>query len=49
MVGLLLFWMNEIDLHIRTFSPRHINAVVNPRVDDTWCLTGFYGAPEVAN
>ena len=33
--GLALLWMNDIDLHIRTFSPRHIDAVVNPRIDDT--------------
>ena len=30
--GLALFWMNDHDLHIRTFS--HIDAVVNPRIDD---------------
>ena len=47
--GLALLWMNEIDLHIRTFSPYHINAVVNPRIDDAWRFTRFYGAPEVAN
>lgn len=47
--GLALFWTNELDLHICTFSPHHIDAVVNPRVDDTWRFTSFYGAPEVAN
>ena len=47
--GLALLWMNEIDLHIRTYSLHHINVVVNPRVDDAWHFTGFYGALEVAN
>ena len=47
--GLALLWMNEIDLHIWTFSPHHIDAVVNPRIDDAWRFTGFYGVPEVAN
>ena len=47
--GLALLWMNELDLHIRTFSPRHIDVVVNPRIDDAWRFTGFYGAPEVSN
>ena len=47
--GLALFWMNELDLHIRTFSPCHIDAMVNPRVDDAWRFMGFYRAPEVAN
>ena len=43
--GLALFWSNDLDLHIRTFSPHHIDAVVNPRVDDAWRFTGFYRAP----
>ena len=47
--GLALLWTDELDLHIRTFSPHHIDAVVNPRVDDAWRFTGFYGAPEVVN
>ena len=47
--GLALLWMNDLDLHIKTFSPHHIDTVVNPRINDTWRFTGFYGAPEVAN
>ena len=47
--GLALFWSNDLDLHIRTFSPHHIDAVVNPRVDDAWWFTGFYGASKTAN
>ena len=41
--------MNELNLHIRTFSPHHIDAVVNPRVDNAWGFTSFYGAPEFDN
>ena len=47
--GLALLSMNEIDLHICMFSPHHIDVVVNPRIDDAWCFTGFYESPEVAN
>ena len=47
--GLALLWNNDLNLHIRTFSPRHIDAVVNPGIDDAWRFTGFYGAPEAAN
>ncbi|XP_050281349.1 uncharacterized protein LOC126722235 [Quercus robur] len=47
--GLALLWMDELNLHIQTFSPRHINAVINLVIDDAWCFTGFYRAPEVAN
>ena len=42
-------WKNELDLHIWTFSPYHINAMVNPRIDDAWRITGFYGALETVN
>ena len=47
--GLALLWMNDLNLHIRTFSPRHIDVVINPGIDDAWCFTGFYEAPEAAN
>ena len=47
--GLALFWSNDLDLHIRTFSSHHIDAVVNPRIDDAWQFTGFYRAPKIAN
>ncbi|KAK7839958.1 hypothetical protein CFP56_017351 [Quercus suber] len=47
--GLALLWNNDLNLHIRTFSLRHIDAMVNPRIDDAWHFTRFYEAPEVAN
>lgn len=47
--GLALLWMNGLNLHIRTFLPRHIDAVINLGIDDAWRFTGFYRAPEVAN
>ena len=47
--GLAFLWMDELNLHIRTFSPRHIDAMINPRIDNAWRFTGFYRALEVAN
>ncbi|XP_075663160.1 uncharacterized protein LOC142632678 [Castanea sativa] len=47
--GHALLWKNELDLHIRTFSSHHIDAVVNPRIDDAWQFTGFCGAQETVN
>ena len=32
--GLALFWKNEINISILNSSPLHIDAVVNPGVDD---------------
>lgn len=32
--GLALLWMNELNLHIRTFLPGHINTVIILGIDD---------------
>ena len=47
--GLALLWMNYLNLHIHTFSPFHIDAVINPGIRDAWRFTGFYEAPEIAS
>ncbi|XP_075654591.1 uncharacterized protein LOC142624738 [Castanea sativa] len=47
--GLALLWNNDLNLHVRTFSPWHIDAVVNLGIDDAWRLMGFYRAPKAAN
>ena len=47
--GLALLWMTSLNLHIRTFSPYHIDAMVDPGIEDAWQFTGFYGAPETTN
>ncbi|XP_075675058.1 uncharacterized protein LOC142644299 [Castanea sativa] len=46
---LALFWKNEINLSILDSSSSHIDAVVNPGVDDACWITGFYGNPVTAN
>lgn len=47
--GLALFWSKDINLHVLDSSTSHIDAVVNPGVDDVWRITGFYGNPVTAN
>ena len=47
--GLAPYWKNGTDLHILDSSPSHIDAVVNPRVDDAWWFTSFYGNPVTTN
>ena len=47
--GLALLWMDDMNLHIQTFLPRHIDAVINLGIDDAWRFKGFNRAPEVAN
>ena len=47
--GLALLWKEEVDLHIQTYSPHHIDALIHNGNDPTWRLTGFYGWPEEQN
>lgn len=42
-----MLWAREIDLEIRSYSPNHIDAVINDAERNfKWRLTGFYGQPE---
>lgn len=45
--GLALFWKKEIDISVRSFSPGHIDSIVNS-IKGRWRLTGFYGNPDTA-
>ena len=47
--GLALYWKDEIDLHGQNSSPTFIEAMVNPKVDDSWQFTIFFGNPITAN
>ena len=41
--GLALLWKEDVDLHIQTYSPNHIDALTLNGSDPLWRLTGFYG------
>lgn len=47
--GLALYWNEGIDLKALASTPTYIDALVNPRIDDAWQLTSFYGNPITAN
>ena len=45
--GPAMLWAREIDLEIRSYSPNHIDAVINDaKRSFKWRLTGFYGQLE---
>ena len=44
-----MFWKNEINISILDSLPSHIDAMVNPRMDDAWQIRGFYKNPVTAN
>jgi hypothetical protein len=43
--GLCMFWKQEINLRVQSFSPSHIDVIINDTLPEAWRLTGFYGAP----
>uniref|UniRef100_A0A2N9FN80 Protein kinase domain-containing protein n=1 Tax=Fagus sylvatica TaxID=28930 RepID=A0A2N9FN80_FAGSY len=44
--GLCLLWKKCVNIRVHSFSPSHIDAVVDEASDNAWRFTGFYGAPE---
>ena len=43
--GLALFWLNFVDLSVDSFSPNHIDSIINKGKEEVWRFTGFYGEP----
>lgn len=43
--GLALFWEDECEMEIQSYSHRHIIAIVHHQQLD-WKFTGFYGHPD---
>ena len=47
--GIVIFWRKEVDFSLGTFSPNHIDGVLNKGKEDEWRFTGFYGESETSN
>ena len=47
--GMVIFWRKEVDFSLGTFSPNHIDGVLNKGKEDEWRFTGFYGESETSN
>ena len=45
--GVVIFWRKEVSLG--TFSPNHIDGVLNKGKEDEWRFTGFYGESKTSN
>ena len=43
--GLALFWKNNLNLSISSYSCSHIDSIINPGIDNAWRLTFMYGEP----
>uniref|UniRef100_A0A2N9F204 Reverse transcriptase domain-containing protein n=1 Tax=Fagus sylvatica TaxID=28930 RepID=A0A2N9F204_FAGSY len=46
--GLCLLWKSSTNIKVNSFSPSHIDAVVDDNTPNAWRFTGFYGAPETS-
>ncbi|KAM3692992.1 hypothetical protein ACJW31_08G131500 [Castanea mollissima] len=44
--GLAMLWKDEVNLHIQTYSPHHIDAIIRTNPRSPWRIIGFYGYPE---
>ena len=47
--GVVIFWKKEVDFSVDTYSPNHIDAVINKGKEGEWRFTGFYGEPKTNN
>lgn len=41
--GQVMLWKDEVNLHIQTYSPHHIDAIILTDPSAPWRITGFYG------
>ena len=47
--GVAVFWKNEVDFLVDTYSLNHIDAVINKGKEGEWRFAGFYGESETSN
>ena len=47
--GVVIFWKKEVDFSVDTYSPNHIDAIINKGKEGEWRFTGFYGEFETSN
>ena len=44
--GVAMFWKEGCNLSLDTYSPNHIDVIINKGKVDEWRFTGFYGEPD---
>ena len=44
--GVTVMWKKDVDFIVDTYSPNHINAIINKGKEDEWSFTRFYGEPD---
>ena len=46
---IVIFWKKDVDFSLGTFSPNHIDGILNKEKEDEWLLMGFYGESDTSN
>ena len=41
-----MFWKEGCNISLDTYSPNHIDVIINKGKVDEWRFTGFYGEPD---
>ena len=44
-----VFWKKEVDFSVDTYSPNHIDVIVNKGKEEEWQFTDFYGESDTNN
>ena len=47
--GIAIFWKKNVNFSLGTFSPNHMDGILNKRKKDEWRFTGFYRKPNTSN
>ena len=47
--GVVVFWKEEVDFSVDTYSPNHIDAIINKGKEGEWKFIGFHGEFETSN
>ena len=46
--GLVLFWKDEFNLEVQSFSKNHIDTIINKNTEDDQRFMGFYDEPDTS-
>jgi len=46
---IVIFWKKDVDFSLGTFSPNHIDGLLNKAKEDEWRFIGFYGESDTSN
>ena len=44
-----IFWKEGCNLSLDTYSPNHIEVIIDKGKEEEWRFTGFYGEPDTRN